>query len=156
MSIAIIGGSHVDHGLSPDQLAWALEQLSDAPAGEVTVRQLTLPTGLGRVPSTLWGPAEGDEPIPESSVVYVRRGNRPGMSRCIDGAMPARLSRHLTVIVGPAEGHEGLVLYTAYGGAYAPREPWDPGLDEAGRAESQPFWAKHALAPGGGSNDQHP
>lgn len=146
MIIAIIEGSHVDHELSDAQITWALAQLADAPAGLVTVRQLTLPTRLGRVPSALWGPAEGDQPIPESSVVYRRRGDRAGESRCIDGAMPRRMSRHVTVVVGPAEGHEGLVLYTCYGGACAPREPWDTSLSGDALAESRAFWAEHALA----------
>jgi len=38
------------------------------------------------------------------------------------------------------------VLYTAYGGPVAPREPFDRSLDEEAKAESEKFWAEHALA----------
>jgi hypothetical protein len=41
-----------------------------------------------------------------------------------------------------------MILYTAFGGPAAPREPGDPSLDgnEAGLAESKAFWAEHALS----------
>ena len=51
----------------------------------------------------------------------------------------------MTVIGGP-DGDDPCVLYTAFGGPAAPREPWDPSLDEAGWAASLAFWEAHALS----------
>lgn len=60
---------------------------------------------------------------------------------------PSRQTRLLTVIAGPHEG-DGCVLYTAHGGPAAPREPWDPSLndDAAALEESRAFWSVHALS----------
>jgi hypothetical protein len=53
----------------------------------------------------------------------------------------------LTVIAGPGDdGLDGVVLYTAYGGKCAPREPGDTSLNDEQRLESQAFWSEHALA----------
>lgn len=48
----------------------------------------------------------------------------------------------------PACGGTGstTILYTAFGGPLAPREPGDPDLPAEERAESEAFWAEHALS----------
>jgi hypothetical protein len=61
--------------------------------------------------------------VPEDSVTYVARGERTWKSRTVTLDKP-RSSRLVTVIAGPHDG-EPCVLFTAYGGPTAPREPAD-------------------------------
>jgi hypothetical protein len=37
------------------------------------------------------------------------------------------------------------MLYTAFGGPLAPKEPGDPTLKDSEREESEKFWSQHAL-----------
>ncbi len=136
----ITSDSHVDHALTADHLAFILSRFGDREA--FFLETVELPAELPPLPCGLHGPLMGDEPVPEAEVSYVVRGDRPGASRTTD--RPTRMVRTMTVIGGPHKG--AVILYTAYGGPSAPREPFDPGLDEAGRAESQAFWAEHALS----------
>ena len=81
------------------------------------------------------------------NVKYVVRPGRHHASRMCGGECKPLLVRTVTVIAGPHEG-DPCVLYTAYGGPCAPREPGDPTIaswDEL--LESRSFWAKHALIP---------
>lgn len=135
MAIKQIAQSHIDHNLSPEQLAWVLSQ--EAPAGEVKVQTLVLPLDLGTVPCDLHGPAMGDEPVPEDVVIYRVRGERKGPSRLVAGK--ARQTRKVTIISGPEEA-DACVLYTAFGGPSSPRE-----LFEDDGPEATAFWAEHAL-----------
>jgi hypothetical protein len=84
----------------------------------------------------------GDLPVPDGECTMVVRGARRGASR-LCGRAP-RPSRLVTVIAGPHG--DACILYTAFGGPQAPREPFDPSLDDAGRACSVAFWAEHALS----------
>lgn len=140
--IAIIPESHLDHGLAIDQLAEALAFVELGPY-PVTVATVELPEAAGTVPCALYGPSMGDESVPESEVHYARRGDRAGESRLV--RRPVRQTRLVTVVVGPHQGRER-VLYTAYGGPSAPREPWELSGDD--KAESLAFWRDHALAVG--------
>lgn len=161
--------SHLDHGITDAQLGNLLQRFEGRTG--FFIATVELPAELGNVPCALFGPAVGDEPVAESEVVYRKRGDRQWSSRLIECAHPRR-SRRVTVIAGPHDG-EGCVLYTAYGGPQAPREPGDIRLemeklheDRAGlhdmsdgyktiqakivalrekRAESDEFWSKHAL-----------
>jgi hypothetical protein len=54
-------------------------------------------------------------------------------------ARPCRPSRLVTIVCGPHDG--ALVLFTAYGGPEAPREPADDPSEK-----SRDFWSVHALA----------
>lgn len=147
-------GSHVDHGITREQLAYLLGAVAEvADLGRVTIEPIRLPEQLGTVPCALYGPTMGDAPVPEADVVYQRRGDRDGATRMLPA--PLRRTDRVTVIVGPAPGHEGLVLYTAYGGPPAPREPWDPSLDPIGREEARTFWREHALATGEIGTPEH-
>ena len=97
-------------------------------------------------PSSLYGPLAGDKPVSESDVTYGVRGDRGYESRLID--KPSRQVNQLTVIAGPdGEGHS-CVLYTAYGGPCAPKEPLTPGITPEELVESKEFWEEHALAIG--------
>ncbi len=133
--------SHVDHHLNDQHIAWLLERYSDRTA--FFAETVALPPELPALPCGLHGPAMGDVPVPDAECRQVARGARGGPSRLCSRA--PRDVRTITVIGGPHDG-EPCVLYTAYGGPLAPREPWDPTLDDAGRAESVAFWAQHALS----------
>ncbi len=108
----------------------------DADPSQVHVVTLRMRTARGT--THLVSPREG------ACVVRGLRGSRTTPSRLALGVSPAYTSE-LTVVVGPHDG--GPVVYTAYWGEPAPREPGDPSLDDAGRAESEEFWAEHALVP---------
>jgi hypothetical protein len=132
--------SHLDHGLTQDQIAHIFERFADRAA--FFIETIELPAALGRVTCDLMGPIVGDAPIPESEVLYFKRGAREWNSRMIEVAYP-RTSRLVTVIAGPHDG-EPCVLFTAYGGPLAPQEPDDPACKDV--AASRAFWAEHALA----------
>lgn len=137
----IAADSHLDHGLSPAHVAWLVERFADRQA--FFIESVELPAQLSSLTCGLHGPATGGEPVPESECHRAVRGERKGPSRlCKREPKPTRV---VTVIAGP-DGDEPCVLYTAYGGPQAPREPWDESLDDAGRAESEAFWAEHALS----------
>lgn len=137
----ITSDSHVDHDLSPDHLDWLLQRFQDRDG--FFIETVELPAHLSPVACGLHGPEMGDAPVPDAEVRMVVRGNRKGPSRLC--SRPPRMTRQLTVIAGP---HDGLpcVMYTAFGGPVAPKEPWDPSLDDAGRAASEAFWAQHCLS----------
>lgn len=139
----ITAESHVDHGLTPEHLAWILERCAAQTAFFITT--LELPSHLPPLMCGLHGPATGDEPIPDSECHREVRGERPGPSRLC--GRPPKPTRLVTIVAGP-DGEEPCVLYTAYGGPQAPREPWDPGLDDEGRVEAESFWSRHALSEG--------
>jgi hypothetical protein len=147
--------SHLDHGLSAQQLAHVL-LMFEGRDGFFT-ETITLPEELGTVPCALFGPCMGDKPIPSFVVEMQQRGDRSYKSRVItigtDGAKILDMKRRvntLSVIAGPHDGHP-CVLYTVFGGPIAPREPGDPTHSDgtakgrAALAESIAFWAEHAL-----------
>lgn len=131
--------SHVDHGLTPAQLAFVVAHFADQ--GAFFIATVELPAELGTVPCGLYGPLMGDEPVTEDRVTHEARGGRAWTSRLLDA--PSRGTRQVTVIAGPHDG-AACVLYTAYGGPLAPQEPGDPGCKDV--AASAAFWAAHALA----------
>lgn len=139
MALKITNESHLDHGLSQKMVEELVRRFADR--NGFFIETITVPPGE-KLECGLYGPVMGDPPVPESEVEYVVRGGRKGPSRLVPWVK--RPTNKLTVIAGP-DGDDACVLYTAFGGPSAPREPWDPGLDEAGREESKKFWAEHAL-----------
>jgi len=141
--LTIHAESHLDHGLTKEHVAFIVERFSDRDG--FFIETFDLPESLSPLKSALYGPLAGDEPVSEGDVRYAVRGDRAGESRLVDFSQ--RETRACTVIAGPNDG-KPCVLYTAYGGQCAPREPFDPGLaeDEKGRGEAVAFWADHALA----------
>jgi hypothetical protein len=131
----------LDHGLSEAHVKFLLETFSDRK--EFFIETLTLPEELSPVSCALYGPLAGDSPVLDVECEIVARGERKWPSRLCN--RPARMTRRVTVVAGP-DGDEPCVLYTAYGGPEAPREPGDTSLDDAGRAASADFWKDHALA----------
>ena len=137
----IIAASHVDHGLTQAQRDFLVEHFADRKA--FFIEQVDLPPELGTVPCGLHGPKMGDAPVPESEVVYQRRGTRENESRLV--RRPARQTKTVTVIAGPHEA-ESCVLYTAFGGPLSPKEPGDPTLKPEEKDAAKAFWREHALS----------
>lgn len=133
--------SHLDHGLSPAHVVWLLHRFSDRDAFFIETAEL--PADYAPLRCALHGPLVGGDPVPESEVFYQVRGDRPGRSRGI--ARESQETRLVTVIAGPTDDGS-CVIYTAYGGPAAPREPFDPALEGDALAESEAFWEDHALA----------
>jgi len=134
---------HADHNISffhRAQIQEALEEEGDGFFIKVIPITNMCPPGLK---SALRGPAVGDGEIREATMMV--RGNRAGASRMT--TLPP-LEASEIVAIGIKKGEE-LQLFTAYGttnSIVAPREPWDPTLDEEGRKASEAFWAVHALS----------
>jgi hypothetical protein len=133
--------SHLDHGLSKEVMAHIEKLFGDR--NSFFIETVELPEELGTVECGLHGPSVGDSPVPDTECTLEVRGTRGGPSRLC--SRQTRQTRQLTVIAGPA-GDEPCILYTAFGGPSAPREPWDSGLDEHRKVESAAFWAVHALS----------
>jgi hypothetical protein len=137
----INGESHLDHSLCTSHIAWLLQRYGDR--ADFFIETIELPAELPDLLCDLHGPLMGDDPVAEFVVHYAKRGDRPGRSRVV--FRDPRLTRLITVIGGPHDD-DPCVLYTAFGGPAAPREPFDPTLDDAGYAESMAFWRDHALS----------
>ena len=133
--------SHLDHNLTVAHVKYILELFKDK--NEFFMVTLELPSHLTSLVSNLVGPAAGDAEVTENEVFYMTRGGRPGKSRMIN--RPGRATRHISVIAGPHNGN-ACVLYTAFGGPIAPREPWDSSMNEEEVKNSRDFWSRHALA----------
>ena len=129
---------HSDHGVDQNLLTWALAQVS-APGFFLTT--VEIPVEFGDLSNSLHGPASGDAPVAENDVTYVQRSADRPLSRMV--ARPVRATRLLTVI--GIQG-ESPVVFTAYGGPAAEREPGDPSLSADEKAASAAFWAEHALS----------
>lgn len=146
------GVSHLDHGLTPAQIEHIRTLFADRDA--FFLETVELPTELGTIPCQLVGPATGAPKVAEENVSYAIRGTRKCASRILrdlELAAPT-LVRTITIIAGPAGLEDGLpaplpcVLYTAYAGPGAPREPGDPAISSWVELEaSRAFWAEHAL-----------
>lgn len=140
----IISGSHLDHALTMAHLRFILATFGNRDG--FFAETVSLPPELADLPCGLHGPATGQPPVGDDAVEPVVRPGRSYPSRMLRnqtvGMLPSRL---LTVIAGPV-GDLTCVLFTAYGGPLAPKEPGDPSLPEAERAASVEFWRVHALA----------
>ena len=82
------------------------------------------------------------EAIPEEECRMEIRGGRKGPSRMT--SRDPRPTRTLTVIGGPYEGET--ILYTAFGGPVAPREPFEFEYGTEDYKASVAFWSQHALS----------
>ena len=132
--------SHVDHAISKAILAFIVALFQDK--AEFFIETIMVPD---EVMCGLYGPLMGDSPICDEEIVMEKRLDRKGPSRMI--SRPMRPTDHVTVIAGPHEG-DACILYTAFGGLLAPKEPWDNFSSEEERKESEEFWAEHALSRG--------
>jgi hypothetical protein len=138
----IIAASHLDHGLTEAQVAHIGQRFAERDS--FFIETFELPEELGTVPCGIHGPIMGDAPVDEAEVTYQVRGERLFSSRMI--AKEERKVRTVTVIAGPHED-QACVLFTAFGGPLAPREPEDVSIpSDEERAKSRAFWAQHALS----------
>lgn len=141
MTITILADSHLDHGLTGPQLAHLILTLE---RDGFFIETIEFPEALGTLPCALRGPAVGDPRVgSDAPVFFQKRGSRPYESRMVSWA--STRTRLVTVIAGPHKGYP-CVLFTAYGGPLAPKEPGDPELKPEEREASERFWAEHALA----------
>jgi hypothetical protein len=131
--------SHIDH-VSSEVLAFIAERYANR-IEDFIAETIELPKGM-TAECGIHGPSTGGPPVPESEVVYKIREGRRYPSRMVD--RPTRPMRTVTVIGGKYKGKH--ILFTAYGGPYAPREPHDASLPKEQRAESEAFWSQHALS----------
>jgi len=144
--------SHLDHHLTMGHLRFILAAFgrSDGFFAET----VCMPPESPALPCSLRGPVVGLAPVTDAEVLLQIRPGRVYPSRILRMNSGPKapisyeplLSRLLTVIAGP-DGDLPCVLYTAYGGPLAPKEPGDPSLSNDERAASEAFWAVHALAP---------
>jgi len=141
--LAINADSHLDHGLTVAHLRFVLAHFHDRTS--FFVLTVELPPGLEPLLCALYGPAMGDPPVLDSEAILEPRPGRPWPSRLVD--RPLRPSRLLTVVAGP---HEDIpcLMYTAYAGPEAPREPGDISLSQEARLRAREFWSTHALSRG--------
>lgn len=133
---------HADHGVAEETLAWAVSQVVPG----FFARTFELPAGAPDLLNGLYGPACGDPPVGEEEVLRRHRSPDRPLSRMV--RRPQRPTRLLTVIgIAPMTGEEA-VVYTAYGGPMAAREPGDASLvlGSPEHEEAVAFWATHALA----------
>lgn len=146
----IISQSHLDHSLTQAHIDfimkhWALIRVPSGLVGQdVTPVMVELPAELESLPCGLVGPSTGFPAVSDEndSVTYHVRKGRKWASRMID--QQVHMTRTLTYIVGHYNGEE--VLFTAYGGYCAPREPGDTSLNTMEEITlSRKFWAEHAL-----------
>jgi len=135
----ITAESHLDHGLTEAQVAHILSVYGTREG--FFIETFELPEALGSVPCGLHGPVTGDAAVGEGEVSYETRGDRGWPSRVCE--RPERGTREVTLIAGPHG--DATVLYTAFGGPLAPKEPGDPSIPADKEKESRDFWAAHAL-----------
>lgn len=135
---------HGDHGLTEEHLKVIDVELADW-KGELMMKVITLPEGCPDVPSALYGPSVGDDPVTEDKVKYESRNGRPGKSRLID--LPHRPARNIAMLGARTE--LGLMLFTAYGtqsDRLSEREWWDNSMLPHEALVAAKFWCDHALA----------
>ena len=150
----VVQASHVDHGLNGEALNWlqrvALADLQMLPAGQVLVKSYELPKDAAAVGlpcalrCQLHGPMVGEAAVSSDEASELVRAGRSYPSRIC--ARAPSTTRLVTLIVGP-HGDATQVLYTAFPGPLAEKEPGDPSLKtEDDRKRSAAFWSKHALS----------
>lgn len=162
MLSVISGVSHLDHNFTQGHIEWLGKKFHDRDwlkkqndkqgMPDVLVVTLDFPEELGPLPCKLVGPLMDDPPVSEDEVVYDVRGSRKYATRYhVDTARKPRPVYKMTVIAGAQRDHNFLLyynflLYTAYGGPAAPREPGDTSIDSWQEIKkSRKFWAEHAL-----------
>ena len=114
---------HADHGITDDQMAHIQASLAASVKEDgFFIVEGKIPTELGSVPCGLYGPAMGDEPVADHSVIMEERGDRPYADRMLDA--PSRPVNYVQSI-GIREGTK-FTLFTVYGGPLAPNTPKTP------------------------------
>jgi len=134
--------AHADHNLTNKHWQLIDELHKTLPEGQFFVQVISLTDAKLALPSALYGPSAGDEPVTEDQVHYKVRNERPGPSRLVDA--PLRPAMNM-VVIGLAQQR----TITAYGTqslSPSPREWWDTSMKPQEAYESALFWMEHALS----------
>lgn len=136
---------HADHGISPETISAMVATLFPCAPG-FFLHTFTLPEGAPDALNALHGPACGDAPVLDSECSMEQRtADRPPSRLC---SRPKRPTRLVTIIGETGYNLEDTVIYTAYGGPCAEREPGDPSMmdNPEAQAAAAAFWSEHALS----------
>ena len=144
---------HDDHPITFDHMEWIQThpELLKESKGTFVVKLLTLPEGMERVQSALYGPSAGDPVITEDEVVYQKRiicdecsNSRKGYSRMID--RPTRPANNIVVI--GIIGVKAITIYGTQASSPSPKEDWDSACSDNVDSYrlSKEFWSMHALS----------
>lgn len=140
--VVVEEGSHVaDH--KAFDLLWRAVPLITAKGETVVARNVDTGEYIGKDHCTYVSPWVN---TPAIKFYFAKRGNREGYSRMVEGMNPIP-TRHVSVVLVWNEKGDCYNAITCYAGLLAPREPWDPTLqdDPAALTESKAFWAAHAI-----------
>lgn len=134
---------HADHGVTPDTMKWALEQIE--PEQGFFLKTITLPDFHPGLTNNLYGPSCGDLPVKGEVLVRDEKDEWRGATPFVN--LPPRSTRLLTVI-GMVDEAKDVALFTCYGGPAAERVPSDPSIahDPAAIEKAKKFWSEHALS----------
>ena len=137
--------AHDDHGISEAQAAYIHSQVCAVEPNDFFIKEVIIPECYGDVENGIYGPCEGDDPVPESEAVYVKRGDRPWADRMVN--RPKRRTNRVQAIgivrVDEDTGITNILYFTIYGGGLAPQNPQDPNNRDI--EGSKKFWSEHAL-----------
>ena len=140
--LKVIPDSHTDH-YPAATIEHIVKRFQSKEGGGFFIETFELPEGMEGT-CKLHGPATGEKPVTDEEAEMLPREGRDGESRFCK--REGTQTRVCTVVAGP-EGEDSLVLYTAYPGPVAPREPDDGSLETPEEIqESKDFWAQHALS----------
>jgi len=138
--------AHNDHGISEEQANYIHDQVMSSEPDGFFIKEVVLPPVYGTIENSLYGPEEGDEPVSEEEVVYLKRGERMYSDRMV--RWPKRQTDRCQAIgivkYDEETSQTHVVYFTIYGGALAPQHPEDPNNRDI--EGSKEFWSKHALA----------
>lgn len=129
---------HLEGGLTMELIS---EAISRVRTSDELVTKETVEFGciIGKTTCVRVDPAKDE-------IVYIRRGNRPGLTPMVKNREPEDCSCVTVVLI--RHGND-MKLLTAYIGKGAPKEPWDLSIRTAQeRLECEAFWKTHALAMG--------
>ncbi len=129
---------HSEGGMTPELLASALERIDTEDRGFL-LEQVEFDHEIGTQTCVDIGP--------DDDVVMVYRKGRSGRTPMVKNREAAPCSSIVAILAKDRDYDDGCyVLVTGYTGALAPREPWDPGIeDEEERQRCDDFWSSHAL-----------
>ena len=131
---------HADHGINGQQMKHIQDELAKTAPQGFFIKQIKIPSTLGKVRNALYGPASGDAPVSESVVQYRPRGDRPWSDRVV--SWPTRPVDYVQSL-GIREGDK-FTMFTIYGGPLAPQHPDDSSNRDV--EASRKFWSEHALS----------
>jgi len=139
---------HKDHGISDAQFDHIFQAISAKrrARSRFLLVKVTIPAELGSVPCGLHGPAMGDDPISDSEVEYLVRGNDDDPRTWADRmcSRPTRPVNYVQAIGMVSKAGDACTLFTVYGGPLSPQNPDDPNNNDPQAARE--FWAQHALS----------